>query len=362
MFQQLFHFVRKEMLHIVRDGRTMLILLVLPVVMMLLFGYAVTNELRHTRLAIVDPVATASTQTLTERLRQNPRFVVIRQQATPRQLLAAFRRNEVDAALVFAPTAQSAQPAAPYALQILLDGSEPNQASIRLSYLQTVVRQETEAELSAPFAVTGRLLFNPQQRSEFNFVPGVLAMILILICAMMAAVSIVREKEMGTMEVLLASPLPPMVVVAAKLIPYFLLSCVNLGTTLGLSVWLIGVPIKGSVVAFLGLCLLYILVALALGLLVSTLARTQLVALMVAVLFILPTIYFSGMVFPIESMPEVLQWISVVVPARWFLSAARKLMIQGSDTIYIWREVAVLCAMLVGIVGIALNNYKLRLE
>ena len=353
-------FVRKEFFHIFRDSRTMLILLVMPVVMILLFGYAVTNEIRNTRLAIYDPAPTTQSLRLADQLRQNPSFEVLPATLQPADFLPAFRRGEVDAVLVVERA--TGAPATPDALrmQILLDGSEPNQASMRLQYLQTAINNT--AALPSPLRITGRMLFNPEQRSEFNFVPGVIGMILILICAMMSAVSKVREREQGTLQVLLVSPLPPAVVVIAKLVPFFLLSCINLATILTLSVGLIGVPVVGSWWAFLGLCLLYILVSLALGLLVSTLARTQLVALMVSLLFILPTMYFSGMVFPIESMPPVLQGFSVIVPARWFLTAARRLMIQGVEVQYVWREMAVLAAMLVVILAVALRNYKLRLE
>lgn len=359
----LLSFLRKESLHIVRDRRTMLILLVMPVVMILLFGYAVTTEVRGVRMAVVDPSRDVLTTGLVHRLTSNERFSLVLNAQNVQEVETAFRRGEIDVALVFTSrVASELRPGGTAALQVLLDGSEPNQASVRLSYVLGVLAASMPAEVQPPIALTTRMLFNPQGRSEFNFVPAVMGMILILICAMMAAVSLVREKELGTMEVLLSSPLSSWVVVLGKLVPYFLLSCINLATILLLSVFLIGVPIASHLGVFLGICLLYILVSLALGLLVSTLAKTQLVAMMVSLLFVVPTIYLSGMAFPIESMPQVLQGLSVVVPARWFVDAARKLMIQGVEARYVVREAAVLVVMLGGILVVAVRNYKLRLE
>ena len=356
-------FVHKEFLHIVRDNRTMLILLVMPVLMILLFGYAITTEVRNTRVAVFVSHATPQTDVLVHRLAQHPRFTLVMLPKRAADIVPAFRRGEIDAALLLNTDCATPQrPGSAPTLQILLDGSEPNQASLRLNALQSWLQSQAASALSSPIRLIPRMLYNPQQRSEFNFVPGVLGMILTLICAMMAAVSIVRERELGSMEVLLVSPLPPGLVLLAKLVPFFVLSCLNLGTILLLSVGLIGVPIAGNVGVFLAMSLLYILTALALGLLISTLTHTQLVAMMVSLLLILPTLYLSGMVFPIDSMPSVLQWISHVVPARWYIAAARKLMIQGVAPLHVVNEAFALVATLVVILTLALRNYKLRLE
>lgn len=356
-------FVHKEFLHIVRDNRTMLILIVMPVLMILLFGYAITTEVRNTRVAVFVPHGTPQTDVLVHRLAQHPRFTLVMLPKRAADIVPAFRRGEIDAALLLNTDCATPQrPGSTPTLQILLDGSEPNQASLRLNALQNWLQSQAASALSSPIRLIPRMLYNPQQRSEFNFVPGVLGMILTLICAMMAAVSIVRERELGSMEVLLVSPLPPGLVLLAKLVPFFVLSCLNLGTILLLSVGLIGVPIAGNVGVFLAMSLLYILTALALGLLISTLAHTQLVAMMVSLLLILPTLYLSGMVFPIDSMPSVLQWISHVVPARWYIAAARKLMIQGVAPLHVVNEALALVATLVVILTLALRNYKLRLE
>lgn len=207
-----------------------------------------------------------------------------------------------------------------------------------------------------------RMLYNPQQESAYNFVPGVIGLILMLICTMLGSVAIVREKEYGSMEVLLASPLPPAYIILAKFVPYFTISCLNLLTILVLSVVVLNVPVAGSVLYLLFVSLLYILVALALGLLISTLVRSQLAALLLSMLVIIPTIYLSGLAFPLESMPLPMQKISVIIPARWFIEAARKLMIQGVEIQYVLKETGILILMMVILTAIAIKKFKIRLE
>lgn len=205
------------------------------------------------------------------------------------------------------------------------------------------------------------MLYNPQSRSEYNFVPGVIGLILLLICAMMTSIAIVKEKEMGTMEILLASPLPPIVIVVAKLVPYFVISCMNLATILLLSVFLLNIPIAGSVMGFIAISLLYILVSLLLGLLISNCVSSQLAAMLLSLLLIVPTVYLSGLAFPIESMPETLQHASAIIPARWYVEVARKLMIQGVEMKYVMHETAVLALMAVVLLGVSWKLFKVRL-
>lgn len=205
------------------------------------------------------------------------------------------------------------------------------------------------------------MLYNPQSKSEYNFVPAIIGMIVVLLCTLMTSISIVREKETGTMEVLLASPLPPVYIIIAKLVPYFVISIANLATILLLAVFVLGVPMAGSLPGFIALSLLYILVALALGLLISTCVNSQLAAMLLSLLTIVPTVYFSGMVFPIESMPEALQNIPRFIPARWFMDAARRLMIQGVEMQYVVKNFVILAVMLVVLLAVSLSLYKKRL-
>lgn len=353
MYNGFLNFVRKEFLHILRDWRTMLILLVMPVVQVLLFGFAISTEVRNVRVGVLAPHPNEQVRRLVERIGASERFSTVRVFRSEREIVPAFQKGEVGLVLVFS--------ADNTALQLLADGSEPNQAGMAVNYARRIIADAAGAgENPAPHL---RMLYNPQQRSAYNFVPGVMGLVLMLICAMMTSISIVREKETGTMEVLLASPLPAGTIVVAKLVPYFALSMVNIASILLLSVHVLGVPVRGSLVLLLGICVLFVVLALALGLLVSTLTRSQAVAMLVCgMVMMMPVMLLSGMVFPVESMPRALQWVSAAVPARWFIAAVKKVMLQGCCAAEVWREVAVLAAMAVGLLAVSMRLYKQRLE
>lgn len=353
MYNSFLNFVRKEFLHILRDWRTMLILLVMPVVQVLLFGFAISTEVRNVRVGVLAPHPNEQVRRLVERIGASERFSTVRVFRSEREIVPAFQRGEVGLVLVFS--------ADNTALQLLADGSEPNQAGMAVNYARRIVADAAGAGQNP--AVHLRMLYNPQQRSAYNFVPGVMGLVLMLICAMMTSISIVREKETGTMEVLLASPLPAGTIVVAKLVPYFALSMVNIVSILLLSVHVLGVPVRGSLALLLGICVLFVVLALALGLLVSTLTRSQAVAMLVCgMVMMMPVMLLSGMVFPVESMPRALQWVSAAVPARWFIAAVKKVMLQGCCAAEVWREVAVLAAMAAGLLAVSMRLYKQRLE
>lgn len=367
--KQFKEFIRKEFLHIFRDGRTMLILLVMPIVLIILFGYAITNEVKNTRVAVLAMSKDAVTEKIIDHFRANRYFQITKVLDSEDAVDALFKSGEIDMALCFSPNFADDMIRGNAQVQILLDGIEPNQASIRSGYAQSVLMQCQQEEmerqgLSQPLQIQPvvRMLYNPQSRNEYNFVPAVIGMIIILLCTLMTAVSIVREKEMGTMEVLLASPLSPTCIILAKLVPYFVVGIVNLVTILLLSHFMLGVPIAGSLLTLCGVSLLYILVSLALGLLISTCVNSQLAAMLLSLLMIVPTVYFSGMVFPVESMPVGIQHVSLIVPTRWFIDAARKLMIQGVESVYVVKDVVVLCLMLIVLLTISLKMFKIRLE
>ena len=366
---QLKSFVTKEFRHIFRDVRTMMILLVLPVVMVLLFGYVITTEVKDIRLAVVDLSHDDLTAQVVDRFSQNRYFILTGTANSPSQGRSLLEHGQADMVMVFGENfAGELVHSREASVQLLLDGSEPNQAAARAAYAQQLLLSLAQ-ELSAQMGIEQRLqivpvthaLFNPHLRSEFNFVPGNMGMILMLICAMMTSVSIVREKEMGTMEVLLASPLPPLVIIIAKLVPYFVISFINLVTILVLCKFLLALPFAGSLWAFLGISVIYLIVSLALGLLISTLVRTQLAAMILSLLLIIPTIYFSGMTFPIESMPVMYQHVASFIPARWYVAAVRKLMIQGVAVQHVLRETLVLATMAVVLVSVSLASFKKRL-
>lgn len=369
--KQFLSFVRKEFYHIFRDIRTMLILLVMPIVMIILFGFAITTEVKDTQVAIFDPSKDIATQHIRDMFQANKYFTIAEELSDPKQIDEVFKKGKINLVLVFSENfADNMIHTGEATVQLLADGTEPNQASMRVGYAQQILsaylRELSEANGGQPsyqIVPEIKMLYNPQQKSEFNFVPGVIGMMLLLICAMMSSIAIVREKEMGTMEVLLASPLPPAYIIVAKAIPYFTISCINLATILLLSAFMLHIPIAGSLFCLIGISMLYILVALSLGLLISTIVDSQLAAMLLSSLVLMiPTILLSGTIFPIESMPFWLQKLSSVVPARWFIEAVRKLMIQGVEVRYVGHELIVLCIMIAVLITVALKKFKIRLE
>ena len=357
--KQFYSFVRKEFKHIFRDKQTILILLVMPLVLIGLFGYALSMEVRTTRVAVVDMQQSQESRRLVQRVDANAYFSVTEYLQSPAAVESLLRKGRADLALVIRTRNDVRQGKAE--LQILTDGSEPNLAQTRVQYLQQIVGLTASPTATQP-AVIVKMLFNPQSRSAYNFVPGVIGLILRLICAMMTSISIVREKERGTMEILLASPLPPLYVIVAKLLPYLVVSSVNVGTILLLSYYVLDVPIAGSIWVFCALTLLYIIVALALGLFISTVVRSQLAAMLLSLLMIVPAIYLSGMVFPVESMPEAAARVSYIIPTRWYIDGARKLLIQGVGPTHLSIHFLVLAVEAVVLLAVSVKLFKTRLQ
>ena len=357
--KQFIAFVIKETKHILRDKRTMLILFGMPVVMMLLFGFAITNDVKNVRTVVVTLEMSPRTQQAVERLAQSEYFMITQTVNTPQEAGHFIRSQKADMALMFAQN---------HGMQIMVDGSDPNMAQQWTTYAQSILSQPVDGKhysLPSPLGegLGVRLLYNPQMRSAYNFVPAIMGMLLMLICAMMTSISIVREKEKGTMEVLLVSPVRPLMVIIAKAVPYLVLAFGILITILLMARFVLGVPLAGSLFWILAVSTLYILLALSLGLLISNIAQTQLVALLMsAMVLLMPVVMLSGMLFPVESMPTILQWISAIVPPRYYIEAMRKLMIMGVGIGEVAHEVTVLAIMTVVLLAIALKKFNVRLE
>ena len=356
--KQFIAFVIKETKHILRDKRTMLILFGMPVVMMLLFGFAITTDVKNVRTVVVTSERSPRTQQAVERLAQSEYFMITQTVNTPREAEQLIRSQKADMSLTPSPSPKG-EGSSNLQWQIMVDGSDPNMAQQWTTYAQ----QTMAAANSSLFTIHSSLLYNPQMKSAYNFVPAIMGMLLMLICAMMTSISIVREKEKGTMEVLLVSPVRPLMVIIAKAVPYLVLAFGILVTILLMARFVLGVPLAGSLFWILAVSTLYILLALSLGLLISNVAQTQLVALLLsAMVLLMPVVMLSGMLFPVESMPTILQWISAVVPPRYYIEAMRKLMIMGVGIGEVAHEVAVLAGMTVVLLAIALKKFKQRLE
>ena len=345
-----FAFVIKEAKHILRDKRTMLILFGMPVVLMLLFGFAITTDVKNVRTVVVCSEMSPRTQQAVERLSQSEYFVITQTVNTPHEAEQLIRNQKADMALVFAQD---------HGVQIMVDGCDPNMAQQWTTYAQQTLAPAN----SSLFTLHSSLLYNPQMRSAYNFVPAIMGMLLMLICAMMTSISIVREKERDTMEVLLVSPVKPLMVIIAKAVPYLVMAFAILITILLMARFVLEVPLAGSLFWIIIVSLIYILLALSLGLLISNVAQTQLVALLLsAMVLLMPVVMLSGMLFPVESMPAVLQWISAVVPPRYYIQAMRKLMIMGVGIREVAQEVAILSGMTILLLTVALKMFKQRLE
>lgn len=372
--KQFVAFVKKEFYHISRDRRTMLILLVMPIVEIILFGFAISTEVKNVRVAVLDPSRDVVTRRITDRLDAGDYFTVRYTIHSPSEMDELFRLNKIDMAVIFSEHFADNLYTGEADIRLVGDATDPNMATQQTNYAAQIIRaaiQTERKEQQAPVAGTGsgeigidiKLLYNPQMKSAYNFVPGVMGLIMMLICAMMTSISIVREKEAGTMEVLLVSPVRPIFVILSKVVPYFVFSFVNLITILLLSVFVLDVPIAGSLFWLIAVSLLFIFVALALGILISSVVQTQVAAMLGSgMVLMMPTVLLSGMIFPVESMPAILQWISGIIPARWYIDLMKRIMIQGVDITLVWRQIAVLVVMAVVLIGVSLKKFKNRLE
>lgn len=366
--KQFLAFVLKEFKHIARDRWTLLILLGIPVAQILLFGFAITTEVRSTPTAVYAPRGQAARE-ITAELEASPYFSVAYEVTSPQELDSLFRGGHIRLAVAFDPQFDSdLHQRGEAKIQLIADGSDPNQARTLVGYATALIasyQERLHGEHRAPVLLETetRMLYNPQAKSAYNFVPGVMGIILTLICAMMTAIAIVRERELGTMEVLLVSPIRPLYIILAKAVPYFTLSLVDLISILLLSAFVLDVPIEGSLFLLFGVSMLYILLALSLGLMISTLVESQVAAMLSSGMALMaPTMIFSGLMFPIESMPVVLQWVSTLMPARWYIAAMRKIMIQGAGLVHVETEILVLTLMTSVLILVSLYKFKTRLE
>lgn len=354
-------FIKKEFYHIFRDKRTMLIVIAMPIVQIVLFGFAISTEVNNINFAVITPTQNENSRKLIEKIDANEYFSFTGFIDTPLQVNETFRKGEADIILQFEEKFDKLYETPK--VQLIVDASDPNTATIETMYLTNIINDFISNGDSGNIKSTTQLLYNPQMKSAYNFVPGIMGLILMLVCAMMTSISIVREKEVGTMEVLLVSPTKPIGIVFSKMVPYFVLSCANLITILLLSVYVLGIPISGSIFWLIVLSLIYIMLALSFGLFISTIMSTQVTAMLCSLMMLLiPTILLSGMMYPIENLPLPLQYISNIIPARWYISGVRKLMIMGLPVEFIFKEMIILLSMTVLMITISVKKFKNRLE
>lgn len=357
----------KELRHILRDRQTLVILLLMPLVQVVLFGFALRSDVRDIRLVVIDPSPDHATLALRDRFGSSDRFRIV---ATPPSIGEAetlFRRGEADAALVFEPEfAAQLGRGQPARVLLVVDASDPNTGTTIQGYVRAVIAAH-EAELSERqrqlrIITETRMRFNPTLESVNLFVPGLIALVLTLVSALMTAISLSREKERGTLEVLLVSPLRPWQIIVGKVLPYLALAFANVVTAL-VAAWLVfQVPFRGSIPLLLAESILYSVVSLALGVLIAARTPSQRAAMLAAMLgTLLPSTMLSGMVFPIASMPGWLVPFTYIVPARWFIVIARGIMLKGVGLEHLWIETLVLVAMMLLLMVAAVRSFKPRL-
>jgi ABC-2 type transport system permease protein len=366
--KQFLSFVRKEFHHILRDRQTFFILLVMPLIQILIFGFALTNEVKNANFVVLDNAGDVASHQLINEIASSRYFSFTKNIYSNKDVEHVFQKDEAKVAIIFPPSfASDLQHFNKAQVQIIADAADPNTATTLTSYMAAIIRDYQKAltqnkDLPYTINVTQRMLYNPQLKGAYNFVPGVMAMVLMLVCTMMTAITIVREKERGTMEVMLVSPVQPLKVIIAKAVPYLLLSIVNIISILLLSVFILDVPIKGSLLLLMAEGTLFIITCLSFGLLISNVTDSQQTAMFIALMgMFLPTVMLSGFMFPIENMPLPLRILSNVVPAKWFFTIVKSVMIKGLGLKFIWKETLILLGMTLALLGLSLKNFKIRL-
>jgi ABC-2 type transport system permease protein len=362
-------FIKKEFLHIFRDYRTLIILFGIPAAQILIFGFVVSTDLKDAGVAFLDLSHDEMTQKLSDKICSSGFFTRTETLQNYNDIEKIFRKGKTKAVVIYQKDfSRDLTGEGKAAMTIIADGSEPNMATLVTNYITAIV-SDFNTEIAGVRGNTGslimaetRMFYNPALKGHFMFVPGVITLILILICALMTSVTITREKEFGTMEVLLVSPLRPVQIILGKVMPYFLLSFVNIIVILLLSWLVFGLPVKGSIILLLAESMLYIMMSLSLGILISTVSGTMQQAIFISLIgLMLPTILLSGFIYPIENMPVIYNWVSAVMPPRYFIIIIKNIMIKGTGILYVWKETLILIVMTMIFIGLSIRNFKIRL-
>lgn len=362
-------FVRKEFYHIFRDSKTLIIIFGIPIAEILIFGFAINTDLKDAKIAILDKSKDNTTQKITQKLLSSDYFILEKLLDSESQIDDVFREGKVKEVIIFEPNfGKNFEKEGKASIQIILDASEPNTANMLNGYTTNIINDFVlkENQLNAGnIRITPqvRMYYNPNLKSVFMFVPGTMAIILLLISALMTSITITREKELGTMEVLLGSPLKPMQIILGKVTPYLILSLVNVVTILGLAYFVFGLPIAGSLTLLIAESTLFILLSLSLGIFISTVSQSMQQAMLISMVgLMMPSMLLSGFIFPVENMPDILYYISFLMPPRWFIDILKSIMIKGNGFSFIWKETFILLGMTVVFIALSIKKFKIRLE
>ena len=365
--KQLYTFVKKEFLHVLRDKRTLMVLFGMPIVQILLFGFALSTEVKDTKLAILDQDKTQSSIELISKLDANQYFDIDRNLKSIAEAEDAFKGGKIKMILVIpAQFSQDMNSGKKTQLQLITDGTDLNLANQIYNFMSNIILDfygQQTLQQNSGVQPEIRMLYNPQLKGAPNFVPGVMAFILLIICVLMTAIAIVREKETGTMEILLVSPMKPYIIILAKAIPYFILSILILISILILSITVLDLPIKGSLLLLFAISIIFIITNLLIGIVISIVTDSQQTAMLISLIgTMLPTLMLSGFMFPVENMPLPLQVVGNIIPAKWYYEIVKNIMIKGTGLEVVWKHVLVLFAMMAVLFIIAVKKFKIRLE
>lgn len=362
-------FVKKEFYHIFRDKRSLFILFGMPIAQILLFGFAITNEINNVNIAILDYAKDVESEKIIQKIKASPYFNIENQIDREADLESEFKKGKIKAVVLFeADFSKKLETQRTAKIQVITDATEPNIASTIANYTNAIIQnyqlqKNQTQENPIKVQIQSRMMYNPELKSVFNFVPGVMTVILMLVSAMMTSISITREKELGTMEVLLVSPLKPFQVIIGKVFPYVFLSIINAVVILSLGYFVFNMPMQGSLFLLAFESILFIITALSLGILISTISNSQQTAMMISLMgLMLPVIILSGFIFPISSMPLPMQVISNIIPAKWFIIIVKSIMLKGVGLSYVLKETLILMGMAALYIGLSIKNYKTRLE
>ena len=363
-------FIRKEFYHIFRDYRSMIILFGMPVVQVLLFGFAITNDINDVKIAILDHSKDEVTREITQKIISSNYFLLVDNLSSNDEIEEAFKKGEIKQVVIFEPDfAKKLEREGSADIQLILDASEPNTANMLNAYTTGIINTYSLQQMIKlnliPISIQAetQMLFNSELKSVYMFVPGVITVLLMLVSAMMTSISITREKELGTMEALLVSPLKPIQIIIGKVTPYVLLSFINLIVILLLARFVFDMPVKGSIILLLAESVLFIVMALALGILISTISKTQQQAMLLSMFaLMLPIILLSGFIFPVENMPVILQYLSHIMPPKWFIIIIKNIMLKGVGIAYFWKETLIILFMTLFFIGMSVKKFKIRLE
>jgi ABC-2 type transport system permease protein len=367
--KQLFAFIRKEFYHVFRDKRTLLILFGMPIVQIILFGFALSSEVKNIGITVLDNARDVQSEQIIARIRTSSQFKIKDATLNYKDIEERFKSGEIKCAVLFPANFGSDlyRPGGAQ-IQIIADASDPNTATAVTNYLNAIInnyQQELNPNVQMSYQIIPemRQLYNEEQNGSLNFIPGVIALIFMIVSTALTSVAVVREKEMGTMEVLLVSPFKPIMVLIAKAIPYLVLSLIDFIIILLLAVFLLDIEIRGSLPLLFAESTLFIITCLSLGLLISNVTDSQQTAMLGSMMgMMLPTMLLTGFMFPLENMPKIFQWISYIIPSKYYYAIMKGVMLKGLGFSYVWKETLILVGMSSALLFVALKNFKIRLQ